>query len=68
MFEVKRIVIPKEIPIPAQILEVKRQLSEWLGVVEEQFDLSYYILRLARCERKRKYWIYEYELIEKMFE
>ena len=62
MPELKIITLPKRMTLVERILEVSKQLSEWLESLESPFDVETDVLELARYEQNEKKFRYYYIL------
>ena len=63
ILESKTITIPKTMPLIERISEVNKQISDWLRSLERHPHIETDELRLSKCERNHKGYIYHYEIL-----
>ena len=62
MAESKTISIPKKMPLKDQILEVSRQIEEWLNSFDKLAVVARERLRLTKSEQTDKEYRYHYSV------
>jgi hypothetical protein len=58
------IILPRDMPLPLRIAEVKRQITEWTKSLDEPFNFRTDALQLVKCELVEEGYRYAY-LIER---
>ena len=66
VFESISIPLPKTMPRSKRILEVSKQISEWLKSLESPYNFKTNMLRLNRIEQINEEYVYHYEIHRKV--
>jgi hypothetical protein len=62
MLETKTVVLPKRMPVVERIAEANRQISEWIGSLEEPYNEKNDALHMKDCKSDDTEYRYEYTI------
>jgi hypothetical protein len=62
MLESKTIVLPKRMSVAERIAEANRQISEWIGSLEEPYNEKYDSLHMKDCKSNDTEYKYRYTI------
>ena len=62
MLETKTVVLPKRMPVAERIAEANRQISEWIGSLEEPYNEKNDALHMKDCKINDTEYRYRYAI------